>query len=211
LPELLSKNKIKSFHLAESEKERMVTYYFRGMNSKPFAGEEVKIVPSAKVATYDQKPEMSAWDILAELQKALKRNTFPFVVLNFANPDMVAHTGEIKATIKAIEVVDKVLGELVKSVLAKNGVLLITADHGNAEELLTYPNQSFYYTTSQGERNTDHSSNPVPVVIIANNLKGNAMPLRGTLADIAPTICAIMKLPVPPAMTGSNLLGGTYG
>lgn len=207
IPEILSKNNLQSLHLAESEKERMVTYYFRGMNSTPFPGEHVLIVPSPKVATYDKKPEMSAYLILKELNKAVSRNQYSFVVMNFANPDMVAHSGNIQATVKAVEIIDKVLGDLVKIVLEKNGVILITADHGNAEELLSFPNQTFYYTTSEGERNTDHSSNPVPILIISNSLKKQPVVLKGTLADIAPTICGIMKLPVPEVMTGKNLFG----
>jgi len=207
LPEVLSKNSILSLHLAESEKERMVTYYFRGMNSKPFASEHIAIVSSPKVTTYDKKPEMSAYGIFDELKKGLKKNIYKFVVVNFANPDMVAHSGNIKATVKAIEIVDGILGKLVDFVMERGGTLVITADHGNAEELLSFPNKTFYYTTEEGEGNTDHSSNPVPVIIVAKYLKGRqSVQLEGTLADIAPTICAIMKLPVPPAMTGRNLL-----
>lgn len=208
LPEILSKNNIKSLHLAESEKERMVTFYFRGMNSTPFPLEKSVIVPSPKVATYDKKPEMSAVGILKEFKKGISENIYGFIIINFANPDMVAHTGNIEATVKAIEVVDKILGDVFKTVLSLDGVLIVTADHGNAEELLTYPSQTFYYTTHEGEKNTDHSSNPVPVVIASNSLKGRAdLILKGTLADIAPTICAIMKLVTPASMTGRNLLG----
>jgi 2,3-bisphosphoglycerate-independent phosphoglycerate mutase len=207
LPEIFSKHNIPSFHLAESEKERMVTYYFRGMSSKAFPGEEVDIVSSPKVETYDKKPEMSAEKITKELKLAVSRNKYGFIVMNFANPDMVAHSGDMKATIKAIETVDKMLGEIAKFVLDRNGVILISADHGNAEELLSFPMQSFYYTTDKGLKNTDHSSNPVPIIIIANSLRDRAnMLLRGTLADIAPTILAIMKLPVPATMAGNNLL-----
>lgn len=209
LPETFSKNHINSLHLAESEKERMVTFYFRGMNATPFPMEKSIIVPSPKVETYDKKPEMSALNILNEFEKGISKNIYRFIIINFANPDMVAHSGNIEATVKAIEVVDRILGEVIKTVLTKNGVLIITADHGNAEELLTFPNQTFYYTTNIGAKNTDHSTNPVPVVIASNSLKGRVeVILKGTLADIAPTICAIMKIPVPASMTGKNLLGG---
>lgn len=208
IPEVLAKNNVTSLHLAESEKERMVTYYFRGMRSEAFPYEDVVIVPSPHVPTYDKKPEMSAYDILKTSKRKLGSGKYGFAVLNFANPDMVAHTGNIEATIKAVEHVDKVLGELVNYVLQINGIVLITADHGNAEELLTFPNQSFYYTTASGDRNTDHSSNPVPVVVIDKSLKGSThVSLVGTLADIAPTILAIMKLPIPATMQGRNLLG----
>ncbi|OGM32106.1 phosphoglycerate mutase (2,3-diphosphoglycerate-independent) [Candidatus Woesebacteria bacterium RIFCSPHIGHO2_01_FULL_44_21] len=208
LTEILTKNNIKSLHLAESEKERMVTFYFRGMNATAFAGETTVIVPSPKVDTYDKKPEMSADALLAEFKRGIAKNIYKFVLINFANPDMVAHSGNIPATVKAIEVVDKVLGEITKIALEKEGVLVISADHGNAEELLTFPSQTFYYTTSVGEENTDHSSNPVPIVVASNQLKGRAaIVLQGTLADIAPTICAIMKLQAPASMTGKNLFG----
>jgi 2,3-bisphosphoglycerate-independent phosphoglycerate mutase len=208
LPEIFSKHNIKSLHLAESEKERMVTYYFRGMNSTPFPLEDVVIVPSPKVATYDQKPEMSAWQVLAELKHALDKNTYKFVVVNFANPDMVAHSGRIEPTVKAIELTDKIVKELTDFVIERNGLILITSDHGNAEELLSYPGQSFYYTTEEGEKNTDHSSNPVPLIIVAKNLNGRGdIRFKGSLADIAPTILAIMKLETPKTMLGHNLLG----
>lgn len=207
LPDILSKHSILSLHLAESEKERMVTYYFRGMRSEAFPFEDIVIVPSPHVPTYDKKPEMAAYDILRVFKQRLSTGKYKFAVLNFANPDMVAHTGNIPATIKAIGHVDKILGELTSFVLKRNGVILITADHGNAEELLSYPNKSFYYTTEEGDRNTDHSSNPVPIIIIANHLKGQAnIQLEGTLADIAPTICAIMNLEIPSTMSGRDLL-----
>ncbi len=209
LPELFAKNNIPSLHLAESEKERMVTYYFRGMNSTPFSGEDILIVASPKVATYDKKPEMASGNIFTEFKRAIVKNKYKFIIINFANPDMVAHSGDIPATVKAIEIVDGVLGDLVKLVLEYDGVVVISADHGNAEELLTFSNKTFYYTSQEGTKNTDHSSNPVPVIIIAKHLHGKAnATLKGSLADIAPTICAIMKLQVPAAMTGRNLLGG---
>lgn len=207
LPEIMSKNNILNLHLAESEKERMVTYYFRGMRSEAFPLEDVVIVPSPKVPTYDKKPEMSAYEILKKFKEYIKTNKYGFAVLNFANPDMVAHSGNIEATIKAIEVIDKVLGELISFVTDRNGVIIITADHGNAEELLSFPNKTFYYTSDKGDRNTDHSSNPVPVVIIGKEYFGQVQKLlSGTLADIAPTILAIMKLPIPPSMAGRDLL-----
>ncbi len=210
LPEIFSKNNIPSLHLAESEKERMVTYYFRGMSAKPFKDEHSVIVPSPGVSTYDLKPEMSAKAILNEFKKEIRKNLYQFVVINFANPDMVAHTGNIAATIKAVEYVDGILKDLVEEVLARDGFVIITADHGNAEELISYPAQSFYFTTDKGVKNTDHSSNPVPVIIVANSLnKRSDITFKGTLADIAPTILGIMKLPVSSVMAGKNLLGGT--
>jgi len=208
LPEIFYKNNINTLHLAESEKERMVTYYFRGMNATAFPTESVTIVASPRVPTYDKKPEMSIDQIVREFKRAFSKEIYRFTVINFANPDMVAHSGNITATVQAIEKVDRVLGDISHFVSDRDGVLVITADHGNAEELTTFPNKSFYYTTDKGERNTDHSNNPVPLIIITESLKGKTGDLKGTLADIAPTILAIMNLPIPDTMTGKSLLGG---
>lgn len=207
LPEIISKMGFKQFHLAESEKEAMVRYYFNGMTLDTFSGEDDLIVDSPKVPTYDKKPEMSAYKILSQYKKAISKDIYKFFVLNLANPDMVAHSGNIPAAIKAIETVDKVVGEIVKESLSRDGVVVISADHGNAEEMITYANGSFFYTTDQGVSNTDHSGNPVPVIVISNSLLGkNTLNLSGSLADIAPTILAIMNIPTPEVMQGKNLL-----
>jgi 2,3-bisphosphoglycerate-independent phosphoglycerate mutase len=206
LPSTISENGLKQLHLTESEKERMVTIYFDGLREARFPGEDVLIVPSPKVPTYDKKPEMSVYEIVRELKKALYQNKHHFYILNFANPDMVAHSGSIKATIKAIEHVDKAIGMVADAVLAVDGTLVITADHGNAEELLTYPTASFFFTTSKGDVNTDHSGNPVPLIVVGNKYKSKPTNLgRGTLSDIAPTILHLMQLPVPEQMKGRNL------
>ncbi len=208
LPEILSQKGLRQAHLAESEKERMVTYYFDGLRSEPFSGEDRLIVPSPKVETYDQAPAMSAWPLYAQFVRALAQNTYHFFVLNIANADMVAHSGKIAATIKALEVVDTVLGRMVRDVLTLDGIVCITADHGNAEELLTYDQNSFFYTTRSGAMNTEHSNNPVPFVLIGTEYKGKMDILRtgGSLADVAPTILDLFKLPVPKEMTGKTLL-----
>lgn len=207
LPSVLAAKGLKQLHLTESEKERMVTIYFDGLRESRLPGEDVLIVPSPKVATYDKKPEMSVYKVVDELQKALAKDIYHFIVINFANPDMVAHSGNLNATIKAIEHVDKALGVASSAVMAVGGTLLITADHGNAEELLTYPSASFYFTTSKGDMNTDHSANPVPIIIISNTLRGKGRKLdRGTLSDVAPTILSLMGLEIPPQMTGRDLL-----
>lgn len=207
LPEVISKKGMKQLHLAESEKERMVAYYMDGMHSNPFPGEEVKIVASPRVATYDKRPEMSADAIVKEFVKGLRKDQYHVFMMNFANPDMVAHTGSIPATIKAIETVDKAVSTIVNETLARDGVVYITADHGNAEELITYPTASFFYTTAKGTVNTDHSNNPVPFLVIANELKGKNIRLpQGTLSDVAPTVLGMMKLEKPASMTGHNLL-----
>lgn len=205
LPEVIAKKSFKQLHLAESEKERMVAYYFDGLTDVKFAGEDTIIVPSPRVATYDKKPEMNVHGIVKKFKKELAKGKYHFFVMNFANPDMVAHTGNLKATIKGLEEVDKAMGQLVEAILAVNGTVLITADHGNAEELLSFPTGSFYITTEAGSINTEHSGNPVPVCIINKSYR----PVRlnqGTLADVAPTILAIMKIDKPAAMTGNSLI-----
>ncbi|RJR28501.1 2,3-bisphosphoglycerate-independent phosphoglycerate mutase [Candidatus Microgenomates bacterium] len=207
LSDIFSKKGFKQLHLAESEKERMVTYYFDGMRAQRFPGEDVAIIPSPKVPTYDKKPEMSVFKIVSEFKKALKKDTYQFIVMNFANPDMVAHSGKISAAIKALEHVDRAIGMVVNETLKADGVVVISADHGNAEELITYPSSTFFYTTNKGEVNTDHSSNPVPLYIIGNRFYGQGNNIvSGTLADIAPTILGIMNIETPEAIKGKNLL-----
>jgi 2,3-bisphosphoglycerate-independent phosphoglycerate mutase len=193
--------------MAESEKERFVKYYFNGLREEPFQGETDLIVPSPKVATYDKKPEMSLPKLVSELRKQLGKDLFHFAVVNFANPDMVAHSGNLKAAIKAVEHVDRHLQKLVDTVLKQDGTLLITADHGNAEELLSLPISTYFFTTSKGTINTDHSNNPVPLVVINNKLKRSNITIpKGALSDVAPTVLGLFGLPKPDQMTGNNLL-----
>src|SRR3989344_299212 len=207
LTKVVSQAKLPQLHLAESEKERMVTYYFDGIRNDPLPGEDVIIAPSAKIATYDKQPQMSLNDLVKTLISQLKRHYYPFIVINFANADMVAHSGNVKATVKAVEFVDHAIGEVAKAVSEVNGYLVMTADHGNAEELLTYPATSFFFTSKGGDVNTDHSNNPVPFILTGQEFTGqtNLNP-NGTLSDIAPTLLSIMHLPIPPEMTGRNLL-----
>ena len=207
MSEVISQHNLSQLHLAESEKERMVTYYFDGMRLEPFPGEEIVIIPSPKVGTYDKKPEMALPGVVKEFKKQLLDKHFQFIVMNFANPDMVAHTGNLQATIKACEHVDWALGELYSLVTKMNGSIFITADHGNAEELLTFDPSTFFYTTREGDTNTEHSNLPVPFVMINNDYIGKPQAMvNGSLSDVAPTILNFMKLPVPPEMTGKNLL-----
>jgi 2,3-bisphosphoglycerate-independent phosphoglycerate mutase len=207
LPKILSDAGLKHLHLTESEKERMVTIYFDGLRDERLPGEDVIIVPSPRVATYDKKPEMNVYGIVEEFKKQINRNYYHFYIMNFANPDMVAHSGNVKATVKAIEHVDKVLGEVYKEVLKKDGTLFITADHGNAEEMLTFPSSSYFFTTREGDVNTDHSSNPVPLFIVSNKFYKSSRKLpKGTLSDIAPTILSLMGFQIPQEMTGRDLL-----
>lgn len=207
LSEILSKYKLNQAHIAESEKERMLTFYFDGMREARFPQEDVEIVSSPNVATYDQKPEMSVFKLVKKFKRLIGKDKYHFFVLNFANPDMVGHSGNLKATIAAIEFVDKAIGEIVEATLRKDGTFLLTADHGNAEQLITYPTKSFFITSSRGTINTEHSNNPVPILIVNRNLeKKTSVRLNGDLSDVAPTILALIGLPIPKEMTGRNLL-----
>ncbi len=198
LAKIISDHSLKQFHLAETEKYAHVTYFFNGGREEPFPGEERKLIPSPKVATYDLKPEMSAPEITRELIARVKN--YDFVVVNFANPDMVGHTGNLKATIKACEIVDLCLGKVVKEALLRKFVIIITADHGNAEQKLN---------ANTGEPDTEHTINPVPLVVVSED-PAFQNPLRASgdilLADVAPTILKIMNLPVPEEMTGKSLI-----
>jgi 2,3-bisphosphoglycerate-independent phosphoglycerate mutase len=207
LSEIFEEHGIRHLHLAESEKERMVTYHFDGLRDTRFPNEDVVIVPSPKVPTYDKKPEMALWSIVEEFKKYIYHSSYHFIIINFANPDMVAHSGDLTATIKACEYVDQAVKQIVDTTLSLNGTVIITADHGNAEELLTFPSFNFFFTTKKGETNTDHSNNPVPGIIVNQELRGRGnLITQGSLSDIAPTILSIMKLPAEPDMTGRDLL-----
>lgn len=209
LVEILSQKSLPQMHMAESEKERFVTYYFNGQHEEKFPGEDTLIVPSPKVSTYDKKPQMSVIDLSYEVKKVLSLDKYKFLVINFANVDMVAHTGLIPATIKAVECVDHEVGEVFKAVMSVDGTLVVTADHGNGEELLTYPQGSYFFTTNTGAVNTDHSNFPVPIVIANKELEGKVKNITGgILADVAPTILGILKITKPMDMTGRDLLAG---
>lgn len=189
--------------ITESEKERFVTFYFNGLNEKPYPMEERIIVPSAKVSTYDQKPEMSADAITEKLLHQLSIGNLKFAVVNYPNADMVGHTGNIGAAVKAVETVDTYVGKLANFVLAYEGAMIITADHGNAEEMINLQN---------GEIDTEHSINRVPFIVVAHYLRGKSYALRsGILADVAPTILGLLGVTIPATMTGRNLLSDVMG
>ena len=208
LAHVISNANMCQMHMAESEKERFVTYYFDGMHEEPPKGEEVDIIASPKVPTYDKKPEMSVFKLVDAFRKQMKKDKYHFFIINFANPDMVAHSGNLKATISAIEYTDRAMGEIVEMVLSANGTVIVTADHGNAEELMTFPGTAFFFTTSEGLVNTDHSNNPVPVIIVNQAMGGRPAKMApGGLYDIAPTVLSLMNIPLPAKMTGRNLLG----
>lgn len=199
LGRVISEHNMRQLRVSESEKERFVTFYFNGQHEKPFLGEDRMIVPSPKVATYDLKPEMSAIEMNAALLKKLSNvNFYQFVLINFANADMVGHTGNLASAIKACSVVDNCIGELSKFVLAHDGVLCITADHGNAEEMIDHKTDS---------PETEHSSNPVPFIVVSKQYQGKGVMLpTGILADVAPTILNLLGVPVPDTMIGRNLI-----
>ncbi len=209
LSHILGAANLRHLHLAESEKERMVTFYFNGMNEGKLVGEEVIIIPSPKVPTYDKKPEMSTPQVVNKFIHELARDHYHFFVLNFACPDMVGHTGNIQAAIKAVQAADAGVRRMMDAVLAVGGTLFITSDHGNVEGLISYPTGSFYFTTAKGVVDTSHSNNPVPIMIINSILRGKPVKLtQGSLSDVAPTILKIMNLNIPAGMTGRNLLEG---
>lgn len=204
---VLSANGKAQLHMAESEKEHFVKYYFNGLREIPLPGEDDVIVPSPNIKTYDLRPEMSLPKLTRELKRHLYKDKYDFIVVNFANPDMVAHSGKIPETIKAIEAVDKYLGEIVRIVYDAGGVTFITADHGNAEELINFSNASFFVTSGQGQVDTDHSNYPVPFIIVGKGFEKGRMEIRsGSLSDVAPTIIKVMGLPKPQEMTGNSLI-----
>lgn len=200
LGRVIAENGLTQLRMAESEKERFVTFYFNGQQELSFKGEERIIIPSPKVATYDKKPEMSAVDLTNTLIKHItdQENSYSFILINFANADMVGHTGSIGAAVKACEVVDECLGRIANVVLAYNGTMIVTSDHGNAEEMID--NQT-------GTIETEHSTNPVPFITISKSFIDKPRTLQsGILADVAPTILKLLHLEVPTSMTGRDLL-----
>jgi 2,3-bisphosphoglycerate-independent phosphoglycerate mutase len=194
---VISDQGLKQLRMSESEKERFVTYYFNGLREDPFPNETRVIIPSPKVPTYDKKPEMSAYETTPRLISEIRKGIYDFIVINYANPDMVAHTGNLKAAIQAVEAVDQCLGQIVPVILEVGGVLLITADHGNAEEMINM---------TTGEVDTEHNANPVPFIVVGSQYQTGQQISQGILADIAPTILSVMQIPLPLSMNGRNLL-----
>ncbi len=192
----LSRLGLRQLHVAETEKYAHVTYFFNGGVEAPFPGEERTLLPSRRdVATYDLAPEMSAGSITERVVAAIRAGTDDFIVVNYANPDMVAHTGVWEAAVRAAEVIDGCLGELGAAAAAAGATLLITADHGNIEQM----------RDESGNPQTKHTTAPVPLVLVDAAHRGARL-RDGILADVAPTICALMGIPTPPSMTGHNLL-----
>jgi 2,3-bisphosphoglycerate-independent phosphoglycerate mutase len=198
LGRVLAEAGMRQLRVAESEKERFVTFYFNGLREEAFDGEERIIVPSPSVPTYDLKPEMSAAQLTAGLTEKFTSGEYRFAIVNYANPDMVGHTGSIGPAARACEVVDEEIGKLVNFTLGYGGVLLVTADHGNVEEMIN---------TQTGQVDTEHSTNPVPFIVVGNQFLGQSQTLQsGILADVAPTVINLLGLKAPSSMTGRNLL-----
>ncbi|HEX3319491.1 MAG TPA: 2,3-bisphosphoglycerate-independent phosphoglycerate mutase [Terriglobales bacterium] len=196
LANVMGQTHLRNLRVAETEKYAHVTYFFNGGVEQPFPGEDRVLVPSPKVATYDLKPEMSAQGIADAVVKATNEGTFDVMIVNFANADMVGHSGKIEPTVKAVETVDACLGEIEKVVRAKGGAILITADHGNAEMMID---------PVTGGPHTAHTTNPVPFIVVAENAKEIRLKPNGSLRDISPTLLGMLGLAEPEEMTGQDL------
>lgn len=198
LGRVVSEHGFRQLRVAETEKERFVTYYFNGQREEPFPGEDRIILPSPAVSTYDLTPQMATLALADLVCEKVRSDTYQFVVVNVASPDMVAHTGNLKATITACEAADVFLGKVFPVVLDQGSTLVVTADHGNAEELIN---------SETHEIDTEHSDAMVPFIIAAPNFRGQPIELAsGILADVAPTILDLLEIPKPSTMTGRSLL-----
>lgn len=206
LGEIISRKGLHQLRMAETEKYAHVTYFFNGGKEESFPNEERVLIPSQAVSTYDKVPEMSAPEITAQVVKEMGKGKYSFLLVNFANADMIGHTGDLKATISAVETLDECIGKIMSEALKMGGSMFITADHGNAEELVNLRTE---------EADTEHSVYPVPLWYItpqnerrkteAEIMEGRNN-VKGILGDVAPTILAAMGIDVPPEMTGQNLL-----
>ena len=191
--EVLAARDKRQLRIAETEKYPHVTFFMSGGREEPFPGEQRILINSPKVATYDLKPEMSAYEVTDALVGEIALDKFDAIILNFANPDMVGHSGMLEPTVKAIEAVDTCLGKVVDAILAKGGQAIITADHGNSDEVVTI----------EGNPMTAHTTNPVPVIVTE---KGATLRTDGILADLAPTMLHLLGIEAPPEMTGKTLI-----
>ncbi|MYF35452.1 MAG: 2,3-bisphosphoglycerate-independent phosphoglycerate mutase [Synechococcus sp. SB0678_bin_12] len=206
LGDVMADHGLRQFRIAETEKYPHVTYFFNGGKERPLPGEDRHLVPSPQVATYDQAPAMSAWDVTDGVISAIAKGVYSLIVVNYANPDMVGHTGIMDAAVQAIETVDACVGRIAEATHWAGGTMLITADHGNAETM----------RSPAGKPWTAHTTNPVPLLLLEGGKRkissaDNLVELRdnGTLADLAPTILDILRIPVPPAMGGRSLIASS--
>nr|YP_009394909.1 phosphoglycerate mutase [Polysiphonia stricta]ARW63471.1 phosphoglycerate mutase [Polysiphonia stricta] len=197
LGEIIANNNLKQLRLAETEKYAHVTYFFNGGIEEPFPGEDRELIPSPKVDTYDLQPAMSAYQITDSLIHALDKKIYKLIVINYANPDMVGHTGKLDSTIEAVEVIDHCIEKIINKVKEEEVTLIITADHGNADYMINEDNQPC----------KSHSTNSVPFIIVQNNkIKPHKLQSKGTLADIAPTILDLLRIEIPKEMNGQSLI-----
>ena len=192
--EYISHKGLKQLRIAETEKYAHVTFFFNGGEEKQYPGEDRILVPSPKVETYDMQPEMSAVEVTNKVVEAIQSDKYDCIILNYANPDMVGHTGNLEAAIKAIETIDDCVAKVVNAVEEKGGIIIMTADHGNAEQMIDY---------KTGEPHTAHTTNPVPLVLIG--VEGVKLK-EGKLADLAPTMLELMEIEKPEEMTGKSLI-----
>lgn len=198
LGQVLAENGKKQFRSAETEKFPHVTFFFNDYREEPFEGEDRRMADSPRdVTTYDQKPEMSAPEVAAAVIEAIESDQYDAFIVNFANGDMVGHTGSLPAAVKAVEVVDELVGKIVDATLAKGGALVVTADHGNCEQMID---------PATGGPHTAHTTYDVNLIIVDEDSKGKTLKAGGRLADIAPTMLALLGLEQPAEMTGQNLL-----
>lgn len=210
LASVISEAGLRQMHIAETEKYAHVTFFLNGMRENEFPGEERVIIPSPRVSTYDQAPEMSNDALTDRVVKEISGGQYDLIVVNYASPDMVSHTGDYEATIKAHESMDRCLGRMTDAVLAVGGVFLMTADHGNSEEMINL---------TTGEIDKEHSTNPVPFLIVGKRYEGirasggdviggdlSMTPPAGMLADVTPTILHLLEIPIPEEMTGRPLI-----
>jgi 2,3-bisphosphoglycerate-independent phosphoglycerate mutase len=196
LGELISARGWKQFRTAETEKYAHVTYFFNGGQETPFPGEERRLVPSPKVATYDLQPEMSLADVSQGLEVAIRSGTYRLLVCNLANPDMIGHTGDLAAAITACEAVDEAVGRIADATLGMGGALFITADHGNCECM----------RDEQGNPHTSHTLNLVPAILVAAGFEARQLRSGGALSDVAPTLLRLFGLDQPEVMDGKSLI-----
>lgn len=195
LAEVLSAAGLRQYHSAETEKYPHVTFFFNGRREEPWPGEDRRIIPSPKVATYDLKPEMSAYELTEATLERIAMGIDDFILINYANPDMVGHTGDLSAAIKAVETVDECAGRIVEAWNAAGGVAIVTADHGNCERMIE---------ETTGEPHTYHTTNPVSLFVIGDGYV--KLRPRGALCDVAPTVLDLMGVPQPAEMTGRSLI-----
>jgi len=192
--EIVANNNLTQLRIAETEKYAHVTFFFNGGEEKQYKGEDRILVPSPKVETYDLKPEMSAVEVTDKVVEAIKTKKYDTIILNYANPDMVGHTGNLDAAVKAIEVIDECVGRVIEAIEEVNGTVLITADHGNSEQMIDY---------TTGDPHTAHTTNDVPLILVG--AEGKTLK-SGRLADLAPTMLELMGIEKPEEMTGESLI-----